>query len=133
MNQKMLAQRPRARLLGLDRRVYFLAVARGINTMGFSIVLPFLAVYLHNERHMAARSIGAVYTLSGIIGAATQVLAGELSDRYGRQKLMVGALSARALVLAAMGVAIEHDASFAALGALVVGNAILRSIFDPAA
>ncbi len=39
--------------------------------MGFSIVLPFLAVYLKSNRHIPATWIGAVYTLSGIIGALT--------------------------------------------------------------
>ena len=101
--------------------------------MGFSIVLPFLAVYLKSGRHIAATSIGAVYTLSGVIGALTQLVAGELADRYGRRSLMVSSLLVRSGILAAMGFAIVHDASFATLGVLVVANATVRSLFEPAA
>jgi MFS family permease len=130
----MLAQPSSSRRwFSLDRRIYALAFARAINTMGFSVVLPFLAIYLYTERHIPASRIGAIYTLSGITGALTQVLAGELTDRYGRRRIMVVALVSRAAILAAMGVAIERHAAFALLGALVVANAILRSLFEPAA
>ncbi|HJZ86501.1 MAG TPA: MFS transporter [Polyangia bacterium] len=130
----MIAQAPRSTSLArLDARIYALAVARGINTMGFSIVLPFLAIYLYTERGIAASSIGAVYTLSGIVGAATQVVGGELADRFGRRLVMVSSLLARAGVLGAMGVAIGRGGSFATLGGLVVANAMLRSLFEPAA
>jgi MFS family permease len=101
--------------------------------MGFSIVLPFLAVYLKSNRHIPATWIGAVYTLSGIIGALTQAVAGELSDRHGRRNLMVGSLVVRSGILAAMGVAIVRDASFFTIGALVIANATVRSLFEPAA
>src|SRR5207247_6429887 len=101
--------------------------------MGFSIVLPFLAVYLKSGRHIPATWIGAVYTLSGIIGALTQAVAGELADRHGRRRLMVGSLLIRSVILAGMGVAIVRDASFLTIGALVIANAPVRSIFDPAA
>src|SRR5262249_6683349 len=132
--RKMIAQAPRSTSLArLDARIYALAVARGINTMGFSIVLPFLAIYLYTERGIAASSIGAVYTLSGIVGAATQVVGGELADRFGRRLVMVSSLLARAGVLGAMGVAIGRGGSFATLGGLVVANAMLRSLFEPAA
>ena len=101
--------------------------------MGFSIVLPFLAVYLKSNRHIPATWIGAVYTLSGIIGALTQAVAGELADRHGRRNLMVGSLLVRSGILAAMGVAIVRDASFFTIGALVIANATVRSLFEPAA
>ena len=101
--------------------------------MGFSIVLPFLAVYLKSGRHIPATWIGAVYTTSGIIGAMTQAVAGELADRHGRRKLMVTSLLVRSGILAAMGLAIVRDASFATIGVLVVANATVRSLFEPAA
>jgi MFS family permease len=130
----MIAQPPAGTAFArLDRRVYALAVARGINTMGFSIVLPFLAVYLHSGRGIAAWRIGAVYTISGIVGALTQAVAGELADRHGRRRLMIAALCVRAFILALMGFAIEHDAAFAWLSVLVVANAVVRSMFEPAA
>src|ERR1044071_1828976 len=101
--------------------------------MGFSIVLPFLAVYLKSGRHIPATWIGAVYTGSGIIGALTQAVAGELADRHGRRKLMVSSLLVRSGILCAMGVAIVRDASFFTIGVLVIANATVRSLFEPAA
>src|SRR5262249_4649944 len=63
----------------------------------------------------------------------TQLVAGELADRHGRRRLMVSSLLVRSAILATMGFAIVHDASFAILGVLVVANATVRSLFEPAA
>src|SRR5438034_777553 len=57
--------------LQLDRRVWWLAAARGINTMGFSIVMPFMAMYLVEKRHVSGASYGLIYLVAGIAAAAS--------------------------------------------------------------
>ncbi len=117
----------------LDRRVHWLAFARAVNTVGFSIVLPFMAVYLHKTRGVSGFGYGAIYFVAGVASALSQGLAGELADRYGRRVVMLTGLCSRAVNLAALGLAIERHASIAVLAALVISNATLRGLFEPAA
>lgn len=117
----------------LDRRVHWLAFARAVNTVGFSIVLPFMAVYLHKTRGVSGFGYGAIYFVAGVASALSQGLAGELADRYGRRVVMLTGLCTRAVNLAALGLAIERHASIAVLACLVISNATLRGLFEPAA
>ena len=46
----------------LDRRVFILAAARLVVTLGFSAVLPYLGVTLHRERGVSSIVVGAIWT-----------------------------------------------------------------------
>ena len=121
----------------LDRRVWVLAVARLVVTAGYSMVMPFLAMHLAVERQVPWVTVGLIWFVAGGCGAVAQWLAGELADRLGRRPLMLAAMVARALNLAAMGVAVAADhtgpGSVLAIAALTVMNAVLRGFFDPVA
>lgn len=117
----------------LDRGVFVLTAARVVVTAGFSMVMPFLAIYLAVERHVAAVTVGAIWTIAGACGALAQWLAGELADRVGRRPLMLASMVLRILNLAAMGWATAVEAPVVVLGALTVANSVLRSFFEPVA
>jgi predicted MFS family arabinose efflux permease len=118
---------------GLDRRITLLAAARAVNTMGFSIVMPFLAMYLVHKRGASGAVFGLVYLVSGLVAALGNAASGEAADRLGRRRVMLAALLLRAVNMAALGTAVLLEAPIVALGALVVLNGLLRSFFDPAA
>jgi MFS family permease len=118
---------------GLDRRIYVLAAARAVNTMGFSIVMPFMAMYLVEKRGQTGATYGFIYFLSGVCAAIGNAFAGEVSDRFGRRPVMVAALFVRAANMVLLGFAVLHTVSVAVLGALIVANGILRALFDPVA
>lgn len=123
-----------AEFRALDRRVWYLAAARLVVTGGFSMVLPFLAIHLTIDRGVPAFVVGIIWTVAGACGAATQWLAGELADRVGRRPVMLAAMVLRAVNLVGLGFATAApDASITLIGALVVGNAMLRAFFDPVA
>ena len=50
----------------LDRRVFILAFARLVVTLGFSAVLPYLAVTLQQERGVPKLVVGLIWTTSGL-------------------------------------------------------------------
>jgi MFS family permease len=58
-------------------------------TIGFSIAMPFLALYLHNERGLPMSVVGSIFLVGGLCTAATNMVGGMLSDRVGRRRLMV--------------------------------------------
>jgi len=136
----MLDARPQqtaARLFGgflaLDRSIWRLAFARAINTLGFSLVMPFMALYLVRERGASGTTFGLIYLLSGLVAAAGQAVAGELTDRIGRRRVMIGGLALRFVQMACLGLAVIHHAPIALVGALVIGAGLLRAIFEPPA
>lgn len=102
-------------------------------TAGFSMVMPFLAIHLAVERGVPAWLIGVIWTVAGVLGAGAQWIAGELADRLGRRPLMLAAMLLRAANLAAMGLAVSHEAPIFVIGALTVLNGVLRAFFDPVA
>ena len=73
-------------LKALDWLNFFLAAL----LMGFG---PFVAVHLA-ETGWAPASIGAILTISGFAGLATQVPAGELIDIIGSKRALFGAAAA---------------------------------------
>jgi predicted MFS family arabinose efflux permease len=117
----------------LDRRIWWLALGRCINTMGFSLVLPFMAMYLVEERGTRAATYGVIYLVAGIVAAGSQALSGELSDRFGRRTVMLSALVARTLCMVALGWAVTTEVPLGALTALIIANSFFRAQFEPAA
>jgi MFS family permease len=122
-----------AEFRALDRRNWYLAGARLVVTAGFSMVLPFLPMYLTGKRGEKAIWAGLIWTLAGVVGAAMQWVAGTLSDRIGRRDVMAVSMVLRALNLAGLGYAIATRAPILLLGILIVTNAALRAFFDPLA
>ncbi|HEX2659239.1 MAG TPA: MFS transporter, partial [Polyangia bacterium] len=117
----------------LDRRVFILAAARLVVTLGFAAVLPYLGVTLHRERGVPSVVIGAIWTLGGLSGAAMQWVAGEVTDRVGRRPILLGAMALRTVNLLALGYEILHQGSIPVIALLFVLNAVLRAFFDPVA
>jgi MFS family permease len=117
----------------LDRRVFILALARLIVTLGFAAVLPYLGVTLHQERGVPAHTVGLIWTVAGLSGAAMQWVAGEITDRIGRRRVLLGAMVLRTLNLAGLGYEILHQGPVSVIAALIVLNAVLRAFFDPVA
>jgi len=117
----------------LDRRIFILAAARAVNTMGFSIVMPFMAMYLVEKRGASGATYGFIYFLSGLCAAIGNALAGEVSDRLGRRPVMLTALFLRATNMIGLAFAVLHEQPVVVLGLLIVMNGILRALFDPVA
>lgn len=117
----------------LDRRIFVLAVARLIVTLGFAAVLPYLGVTLHQERGVSAHTVGLIWTVAGLAGASMQWVAGEIADRVGRRPVLLGAMVLRTLNLATLGYQMLHQGPVLAIAALVVLNGVLRAFFDPVA
>lgn len=118
---------------GLDRRIWTLAAVRGANTMGLSLVLSFMGLYLVTERGVSGLHYGLIYFTANICQAATSTYAGQLSDRIGRRRLMVSTLVGRALVIASLGALVLAHAPVALLAAVIIVSASLRGGFEPIA
>jgi MFS family permease len=118
---------------GLDRRIWLLAGVRGINTMGLSLVMAFMGVYLVTQRGVSGATYGLIYFVANVGQALANSYAGHVSDRLGRRRLMVAALVARAGVIALLGSLVLVHAPLWALAFVLVVSASLRGGFEPVA
>lgn len=117
----------------LDRRIFILAAARLVVTLGFAAVLPYLGVTLHQERGVSKTTVGLIWAAAGLSGAVMQWVAGEVADRMGRRPVMLTAMLLRTANLLALGYQILHHGPIPVIAALCVLNAVLRAFFDPVA
>jgi MFS family permease len=117
----------------LDSRIWLLAGARFVVTAGFAAVMPFLAMHLAVERHVPILRIGALWTVVGLVSASAQWIAGQVTDRMGRRRILLGAMMVRSLNLAVLGWVVGQRAPFAAIAALCLVNGVSRAFYDPAA
>ena len=118
---------------GIDRRIWILALVRGINTMGLSLVMAFMGVYLVTERGMSGAACGLLYFVANLGQALANSYTGHLSDRVGRRRLMVAALASRAAVIALLGALVLIHASIPVLAVVLVVSSSLRGGFEPVA
>ena len=117
----------------LDRRVYQMAFARAVNTMGLSLVMTFLGVYIVETRGYPAWMYGLIALAANLGQSATNAWAGDLSDRIGRRPLITTALLVRSGFIALLGTQIALDAPLWSLAANIVVTSALRGCFEPVA
>ena len=117
----------------LDRRIWLLAGARFVVTAGFAAVMPFLAIHLAVERHFPILHIGLLWTVVGLVSASMQWLAGQVTDRLGRRRVLLAAMLLRSVNLAALGWAVGAQAALPVIVALSIVNGAMRAFYDPAA
>jgi len=81
-----------------------------VASAGFSICLPFLPLYLHQERGLVMTVVGVLFLIGGICSSATQMVGGVLADRLGRRRLLLGASVIRMFLYSGLAVLIATSA-----------------------
>lgn len=122
-----------ARWRDLDRRVWQLAFARAVNTMGLSLVMSFLAIYVVDGRGYPAWAYGVIALGANLGQSLSSAWAGNLSDRIGRKPLIVTALFIRACFIALLGTQIVLHAPLWSLALNMMITSALRGCFEPVA
>jgi MFS family permease len=117
----------------LDRRVWQLAFARAVNTMGLSLVMTFLAIYVVDTRGYPAWSYGVIALLANVGQSLSSAWAGNLSDRIGRRPLITRALFVRSGFIGLLGLQILLGAPLWTLGVNMMATSALRGCFEPVA
>lgn len=118
---------------GLDKRVWQMAFARAVNTMGLSLVMVFLGIYIVETRGYPAWSYGLIALAANLGQSATSAWAGNLSDRIGRKPLITTALFVRSAFIALLGTQIALSAPLWSLALNIVVTSSLRGCFEPVA
>jgi MFS family permease len=117
----------------LDRRVWQLAFARAVNTMGLSLVMTFLAIYVVETRGYPAWMYGLIALGANLGQSLSSAWAGNLSDSIGRRPLITTALFVRAFFIALLGMQIVWHAPLWTLALNMMITSALRGCFEPVA
>ncbi len=73
--------------------------------IGFSICIPFLCLYLYQDRGLSMTLAGMIILAGGLCSAVNQALGGALSDRFGRRPILL--ISASVSILLYTGLALS--------------------------
>ncbi len=119
--------------LGFDKRIYILGFGWLVTAIGFAMVIPFLSIYFHQEMGMTMSAIGLFFGVTAVLRAIPQPMAGWLSDKFGRVRLMGWSQVLRALTFAGVAYAMYKGAGFWTIGSIIGLNYIFGSVLHPAA
>jgi predicted MFS family arabinose efflux permease len=112
---------------GLPRQVWVLASCLFVNRVGM-MVLPFLALYLTDERGYGVDAAGRMVSLYGVGSILGVTAGGWLADRFGPRRVQLASLTLNALFLVVLG----HARSTLALGAAILATSTAADTFRPA-
>ena len=122
---------PHRALFQKDRRLLHLFLGRILGSTGFSIVIPFLSLYLHGERGVPMSLVGGIFFFGALAGALGQVVGGDLTDRMGRKVVLVGTQLVRAAAFIALGAAVLVNAPIFWFGLFTAVSAFAGRAFEP--
>ncbi|NOZ61917.1 MAG: MFS transporter [Calditrichaeota bacterium] len=116
-----------------DKRVWYLVAIRVINALGFSIILPFISLYLYSEQGVPMTVVGTFFLGAAVARAITQLLGGGYSDKIGRRKVMIFAGVGRALSFLLLAITVFYHFPIYFLGLFVILSYGFGAMFMPAA
>ncbi len=121
------------------RTLYITFFAQMVSAVGFSIVIPFLPLYVEQLGTDTSLGIefwsGMVFASMAITMAIASPIWGTLADRYGRKLMVMRSMFGGALILLAMGFArsAEQLALLRALQGLITGTVLATNSLVAAA
>jgi MFS family permease len=109
--------------------VLVLAAGDLVANFGFSLVFPFLTIYLTSGLGASATQAGLVLSGYSVASILSNAAGGWLADRYGRKIVLVVSITLTAVIVFAMGQV--HD--LLAIGVLTMVLGLIDPAFVPAA
>ena len=98
-------------LRGLERESWVLFAIRTMNSVGFSMSMPFFGIYLLESRQVSLATTGVVYFAAGVLGLASQLVGGRLTDAVGPKKVMLAGYFSSVATSSVLGYMVLADAT----------------------
>ncbi|MBN2640011.1 MAG: MFS transporter [Victivallales bacterium] len=112
---------------------YSLAVAWMINSLAYSIIYPFIPIYLYQERGFSMNMVGLLFPVMGVGTIIAMPLTGWLTDKVGRYFVIQLGQISRGGVFLLMALSAWMDGPFWSFALLMFFSSIAGSFFQIAA
>ncbi|MGB5925445.1 MAG: MFS transporter [Dehalococcoidia bacterium] len=114
-----------------EPQVWVIAAVQLVMATGFSICIPFLALYLYQDRGLSMTMVGLIILAAGLCSAITQAFGGALSDRFGRRPVLIMASSISVFLYSGLAVLIGISAPVWAIAVAYVAGRSMLTIARP--
>jgi MFS family permease len=126
-----LVDRIRPLLERYDRRLWVLFAVQLVVALGFGAAMPFVSLYLYQERGIPMTLVGTMMLGAAVASAVGRILGGELADRIGRKPLVVGAMVLQTGFFLAMAWTIARHAPILGIASAFVAIRLAGSAAEP--
>jgi len=114
-----------------EPQVWVMAAVQLVMATGFSICIPFLALYLYQDRGLSMTMVGLIILGAGLCSAVTQAFGGALSDRFGRRPILIMASAISIFLYSGLAVLIGISAPVWAIAIVYVAGRSVLTIARP--
>ena len=112
--------------------IFIIAVANGLIAMGYGLSVPFFAIYLSTQKGVPASVIGIMLALAMLTTAIASAISGEVSDTFGRKRVMTISLFLRSASMIAMAATMFFNMHYFWSMAFHFAGSFLGAFFRPA-
>jgi MFS family permease len=111
--------------------IWIVTVIQFFTVIGFSICMPFLSLYLYQDRGLSMTMVGVILLAAGLCSAVSQALGGALSDRFGRRPILLIAASVSIFLYSGLAVLIGISAPVWAITVAYIAGRSMLTITRP--
>jgi MFS family permease len=105
-----------------EPEVWVLTAIQFFTAIGFSICMPFLSLYLYQDRGLSMTMVGMILLAAGLCSAVSQAFGGALSDRFGRRPILLMAALASIFLYSGLAVLIGISAPVWAIAIVYIAG-----------
>lgn len=109
-----------------------MAIAWCINELAYSIVYPFIPLYLHNSRGFSMATVSWIFPMMGIGAIVGPLVAGPLVDFWGRRKILICGPIIRGFLFFLLAFFVYKDSSFKSFAFILMANTFFGTFFQNA-
>jgi MFS family permease len=114
-----------------DRSLWVLFAVQLVVALGFGAAMPFVSLYLYQERGVPMTLVGTMMLCAAVASAVGRILGGELADRVGRKPLVVGAMVLQTGFFLAMAWTIARHAPILGIASAFLAVRLAGSATEP--
>ena len=111
--------------------VWIITIIQFFTVIGFSICMPFLSLYLYQDRGLSMTMVGIILLAAGLCSAVSQALGGALSDRFGRRPVLLIAAFVSIFLYSGLAILIGISAPVWAITAAYIAGRSMLTITRP--
>ena len=116
-----------------EKNLWVLSAGWFVSSLGFALSIPFISIYFNAKLGLSITEVGIFFGVMAIVRAVFQGVAGEISDRIERRRLLIYAQAIRSIALLMIAISIYLDWGFWAVSAYLVMSSIFGAVFQPVA